>query len=273
MLKESLDKRYSEINQIETISLDNKVFIGETNLTKAKVFINPNGNAGKFLCSHVMRIITDFKQDNLGLISGFIHIPEFPNFSQLSEVLSIAIKNYCDNYKSNDINILFSGFTRFGKVINNSSSNFLFNDGISDNIDSFGLKEPFKDNILSILSFLDKTNDDLDICIKDQFLNFKIKEKNINLFFLRLPVKDSFTKDKNEKDITGDILKSIFYEINPDLIISLGVGIYDKTDEYNIEINAEGMSGANYKTNEFIPNYDLSLIYNNYFNKENICQQ
>lgn len=267
-----------KISGVATNSLSNKEFIGETPLTKAKIFINPKGNAGKFLCSHVMRICTELKISHPDLLTGFIHIPQYSDFRQLAEVLSITVEQFIAKkiktfQRTNEqINIMFTGFTRFGKVDDNSSARFLFSDGVSDNIESFGFKNPDKENLSNIFNLLSLKTEDYSF--DDKTIKFNYQNKKINLFFVRLPVDDKFNNsDSNYQDTAGNILKNCLEEVNPDIIISLGVGIYDKTDEYNIEINAKGMTYGKYQTKEFIPNYDLCLIFKDYFNKEIICQQ
>ncbi|MFN8577855.1 MAG: hypothetical protein U0354_13470 [Candidatus Sericytochromatia bacterium] len=269
-MKNRLENKFDN-NQ--TVFTHNKIFIGETEITKAKLFSNPNGNAGKFLCSHVMRLISELKLKDSNLISGFIHIPQYPNFEQLAEVINIILSEFIKSSQNQVSSILITSFTKFASVYNNSTSDFLFDDGISNNIESFGIKNFSKNNINRIIRFL--KNEYLDISIKyiDYKLDLIVNNKKFDLYFLRLPVDNRFIYDNSIEDITKSFLIDSFNQIKPSLIISLGVGVYDKTDEYNIEINAEGMNNIKYLNEKFIPNYDFSLIYENYFNKEQICQQ
>ncbi|GIW21581.1 MAG: hypothetical protein KatS3mg068_0588 [Candidatus Sericytochromatia bacterium] len=220
-----------------------------------------NSKKTKYLCGHVFRIATEIKNKNICNLkyNGFIHISENAKEEQYFDVLGLIIKGYSYKLNKNPVNILVSGFTKFGKVLDNPTSRFLFNDGTSDN---YGLIEPDFNKIDSMMK------NKFDNCIKnstyDNELNISYncklndKIKDINLFFVRLPVYDNLLKEDKTRKIFEDAINLV----NPDAIISFGAGT-NGIENYYIEITSYGMkeNGAIYDSDdEFITNYDLLEI-------------
>jgi hypothetical protein len=103
--------------------------ISETN-GGAKITIDlRKDGTGKFICDHAARVINSFKQTSLIpslKLTGFIHVPEFPDFTQFSEVLSLGISGIYNNYcREGSIRIMLTGFTRFKRVKDNPTGRFL----------------------------------------------------------------------------------------------------------------------------------------------------
>ena len=247
--------------------------IGQTK-SGAKLYVNTKGNAGSFLCSHVMRLTTEMKKERPDLISGFIHIPRDPkDDNQTAEVIGIGIKGCFDKLEDKkEVNIMLTGFTQFGKIVpDNSTARFLFGDGVSIEMSSFGFIKPKLENIDQIMrSQFSDIGESLPYSADGAEVGrtYTAGSRKINLILVRLPVDADFTNtedaDNNPAgDGTGNLLKASVEKTAPNAIISLGVGLYgkDETDCYKIEVNAPGMSQAVY--NDPIPteNTDLEEIY------------
>jgi hypothetical protein len=236
-----------------------------TKLSKSIIKVNQDtGKSTVFLCGHVSRIISELKiKDSSLRISGFIHIPQFSSEESFYEVLGLGLSGILEKLKNkNNITIMITGFTKFKKVTNNYTGKYLFGDGISDNLESFGIKIPnhfIVDKITNLLSQILKEK--ILVFVKKNHLNISIKEKDLNIFFVRLPVDEDM-----DKDSTGKILKESYKLINPNAILSFGIGIYPdinpEQNTYHIETISYGMKNAFYYTSDnFIKNEDLIEIY------------
>lgn len=236
-----------------------------TKLSKSIIKVNKDtGKSTIFLCGHVARIISELKRQDTNLkVSGFIHIPQYPSEESFYEILALGLLGTIKKLKDkNTINIMITGFTKFKKVTENYTGKYLFGDGISENLESFGIKIPNENIISKITHIISKiSKEKITISIENNHLKISRKENYINLFFVRLPV------DENMKnDTTGKILKESYKIIKPNAILSFGVGIYpDKNPEqdlYHIETISYGMKNTFYDTNNnFIENEDLIEIY------------
>ncbi|MFN4149883.1 MAG: hypothetical protein ACK4IX_02985 [Candidatus Sericytochromatia bacterium] len=237
----------------------------KTTLSKSIIKVNQDTEKSTiFLCGHVSRIINELKIKDSNLkISGFIHIPQYPSEESFYEVLGLGIMGILEKLKNkNNITIMITGFTKFKKVTDNYTSKYLFGDGVSENIESFGIKIPNKDIINKINHLISKiSKEKLIVSIESNYLKISIKEYYLNLFFVRLPVDENM-----DKDTTGTILKESYKIINPNAILSFGVGIYPdinpEQNTYHIETISYGMKNAFYNTSDkFIKNEDLIEIY------------
>lgn len=236
-----------------------------TKISKSIIKANEdNGKSTVFLCGHVSRIISELKIKDSNLkISGFIHIPQYPSEESFYEVLGLGLLGVVKKLKDqNNITIMITGFTKFKKVTDNYTGKYLFGDGISENLESFGIKIPDKDIINKISYFISKiSKEKIIVSIETNYLKISIKEHYLNLFFVRLPVDENM-----DKDTTGNILKESFNIINPNSILSFGVGMYPDTNPqqntYHIETISYGMKNGFYNTSDkFIKNDDLIEIY------------
>lgn len=239
--------------------------------------LNEAGGIGKFICDHTARIINSFKQAFLipSLeLTGFIHVPEFPDFSQFSGVLGLGIAGICKQYcRENSIRVMLTGFTRFKRVKDNPTARFLFGDGISNEISSYGFFEPSGEAIGR-----------LDKMIKNQFgeptsaetlveNNLKIGRtytlpgnKNLDLVLVRLPVDTNIKRQRTspagchnvtgsktypeflnalKDNLFGDRIQHILYYTacltKPQAIISLGAHALLPSDFYEIETEVYGL--------------------------------
>lgn len=289
-------KDYSQTNYLDSSALEPKSiefqesndFIAKTK-TGAKIYAHTDskedgtGKATNYLCGHVFRVGTEMKTEGLQY-TGFIHIAKEPKENQYFDVLGTGIKGFADKIKdTNSLDIMITGFTQFPGVEDNPTGRFLFGDGVSTNLDSFGLKKPDTESIDKMMKdkfgspsqpiqpYYHTDNSGNKIEAGRTYI-YKDKETGkpriINLTFVRLPVDKDFTNtvpsDNNPVgDGTGDILKRAIKDIKPDALISFGAG-KNKTSEYNIETITYGMEprGAVYENHDkFITNEDLVKIY------------
>lgn len=242
-----------------------KKYLITTKLSKSIIKVNQDtGKSTVFLCGHVSRIISELKIKDSNLnFSGFIHIPQFPSQESFYEVLSLGIIGILEKLKhKNNITIMITGFTKFKKVTDNYTGKYLFGDGISENLESFGIKIPNKNIINSITDLISKiSREKIILSIEKNHLKISINKHCVNLFFVRLPVDENI-----DKDSTGNILKESYKIINPNAILSFGIGIYPDTNPeqntYHIETISYGMKNSFYDTsNNYIKNEDLIEIY------------
>lgn len=268
------------VNNTLTNTSKAPTLLGTTPNTGARVTLDRKGDAGDFLCSHIMRLNTELRTANPKLVSGFIHIPEHPNLAQTSEVVGMGVKGVADKFKDkSEVTVLLTGFTHFGSVTDNASGRFLFGDGTSDSLDSFGLREPKTDTADAMMeqqfgkpkSVAPMVRDGQTVGRSYTYDAGDGKTRTINLAFARLPVDDNLdataTGPNNPAgDGAGDILRDANSRLKPDAIISLGVGVYGQheQDRYEVEVNAPGMSGGNY-TGKPIPNPSLGAVYKDAF--------
>lgn len=289
-------KDYSKINDLDSSTLKPKSiefqerndFIAKTK-TGAKIYAHTDskedgpGKATDYLCGHVFRVGTEMKTEGLQY-TGFIHIAKSPKENQYFDVLGTGIKGFVDKMPDkNPIDIMVTGFTQFPGVKDNPTGRLLFGDGISINLESFGLKKPNTESIDKMMKdkfgspsqpiqpyyHTDNSGNKIEAG-RTYTYNDKetVKKRTINLSFVRLPVDQDFANtvaaDNNPiGDGTGNILKKAIKDIKPDALISFGAG-KNKTSEYNIETITYGMQpkGAVYENQDkFITNEDLVKIY------------
>ncbi|MEZ0371771.1 MAG: hypothetical protein ACAI44_21945 [Candidatus Sericytochromatia bacterium] len=258
-----------------TNTSDEPELLGRTPNTGARVTIDPQGDAGGFLCSHVLRLNTEFRAQNPNLVSGFIHIPQHPQSNdQLSEVVGMGIRGIADQHRP-EVTIMLTGFTHFEKITNNASGDFLFGDGTNDTADSFGFRPPHTDNINGMMrtQFGEPSQPPTDMVRNGQTVGRTYTyhqpdgtTRTINLAFVRLPVDEHFDNSSGPNNLpgdgTGDTLRSAYQTVRPDAILSLGVGVYgsNEQDRYEIEVNAPGYHEAHY-SGDPQPNNSLGDIY------------
>ncbi|MEK7433968.1 MAG: hypothetical protein AABZ74_12600 [Cyanobacteriota bacterium] len=264
-----LNKKETETFLERSISNLNK--LGITSLGAYIYSHNDNDKTTSYICGHVMRISTESKNNKLKY-TGFIHIHKEAIPEQFYEVLKIAIEGYSKKIVDYEVTILITGFTKFGeKVPDNSSGKLLFGDGVSIDVDSFGLKKPIYQEINKIMaSIFDGYKEFKDFIIENNIIagrSYFYQNKKINLCFLRLSVTDNFKKI--EEDDTGNLLKDTINRINPSSIISFGVGLYneDEKQQYNIENKCYGYKNAKelgiYSAKNYISSNDLETIFIN----------
>jgi len=223
---------------------------------------------GKYVCDHTARVINAFKQSNIFPdleITGFIHVPEKPLKKDFSEVLGIGIKGIFKSLstKRKTIRIMLTGFTKFGKIKDNATGNFLFGDGKSITPESFGFIEPLP----KVINRIDKMiinqfgkNITASALIKNKVNLGRVynleNDFKLELILLRLPVHSDllnkpqgdyskFYKNSKYKILNGDIVQHILnYALRltkPNAIISLGVDSSMPSNYFDIETNIFGL--------------------------------
>jgi hypothetical protein len=234
--------------------------------------LNNGGGIGKFVCDHTARVINCFKETAFIpslQMTGFMHVPEFPDFSQFAEVLGLGIAGICKQYGGENIfRIMLTGFTRFKRVKDNPTGRFLFGNGSETEINSYGFMEPSDEAVLR-----------LDNMVKNQFgeattgvalieNNLKIgrsytlpDKKKLELVLVRLPVDTNIKRGhkydpdrvKNYQDFISDLSNNLFGDrvqhvlyytasiTKPQAIISLGAHCLLPSDFYEIETEIYGL--------------------------------
>lgn len=234
--------------------------LGSTPLTGARVTLDSQGDAGDFVCSHVMRIDTELRTKHPELVSGFIHIPEHPNLDQTAEVVGLGIKGVSEKFANQaEVTVLLTGFTHFDTVTDNASGKFLFGDGKADSLDSFGLRAPESATMDAMMEQqFGKAAKIEPMIVKGEtvgrsytYVGADGKSRTIHLAGARLPVDNKLdAKSSGPNNPAGDgagrIVREAYSAVRPDAIISLGVGVYDQTDRYEVEVNASGLKGGHY---------------------------
>jgi hypothetical protein len=234
--------------------------------------LNEGGGLGKFVCDHTARVINAFCQASVIPSlqqTGFIHVPEFPDFLQFAEVLGAGLAGiYAEYCAEGPVRIMLTGFTRFGRVKDNPTSEFLFGDGKSTETETFGFYEPSAEAVTR-----------LDNMVRNQFgeqaagepltkNNLKTGRtyslpgnKKLDLLLVRLPVDTNIKRPKNntislEQDYSeflrdvgdnffGDRVQHILHYTagltRPQAIISLGAHCLLPPDFYEIETEVYGL--------------------------------
>ncbi|MBC7476444.1 MAG: hypothetical protein H7263_19350 [Candidatus Sericytochromatia bacterium] len=259
--------------------------------------ISKGGGLGKFVCDHTARIINSFKESKIFddlIYTGFIHIPEFLKYDHLIDVLSICINGMYDKSKLDNFRVMLTGFIKFNNVKNNASSDFLFGDGISDNISSYCFKEPNEeankrlDQIIEQIMKFERVEqikiENIIVGRKYYFYN----HRSIELILVRLPVDTNIKRvNYQDKDLSyqqfmneladnafGDRVQHLLWYTNkltkPNAIVSLGVNLHLPKNIYEIETDIYGLDPKHSKGVR--PryyghlgkgkNYDLANIYN-----------
>lgn len=235
--------------------------------TQARVRVDSTTGPEGFVCDHVFHTLNDMAADGEMQV-GFIHTPQFPQEAQFSEVLGIGVKNmaeaaWAQEGSNGEATLMLTGFTQFGSVGDNVTGKFLTGDGTSTAIDSFGIHGAHNENVQNMMSNLGYGEP---LAVEPFVQNgetvgmsYRFEQGTINLALVRLPVdyelSNTTDQDNNPQgDGAGDILRSAAAGIQPDGIISTGVGIYrsenPQQDIYEIETFSNGletsMSGPDY---------------------------
>ena len=231
----------------------NQGSLGRTR-TGAEVVVDKQ-NLGRFVCdhnAHINNALLTSGATNL-TSAGFIHIPENPVREQFYDVLGTGIKGNVESLQNTvpanqPIKIMLTSFTQFGSVQDNATSRYLIGNGTGNN---FGIRRPSAEVQRNLNAMMQDKLGARFVGIQDNRIVYQVPGQNgnparrVELSLVRLPVDNNTTPTNTPDNPRGDgtqrMLTDSFRAVNPNAIISLGVGQYENPDRYIIETQSEGL--------------------------------
>lgn len=223
--------------------------------TGAEVVVDKQ-NLGGFVCDHNAHINNALLASGARNLTsaGFIHIPENPVPEQFYDVLGTGIKGNVESLQNTvpanqPIRIMLTSFTQFDYVQDNATSRYLIGNGTGNN---FGIRRPSAEVQRNLNAMMQDKLGARFVGVQDNRIVYQIPGQNgnparrVELSLVRLPVDNDTTSTNAPGNPRGDgtqrLLTDTFRAVNPNAIISLGVGQYENPDRYIIETQSEGLT-------------------------------